>query len=70
MVGFDDSAMATITDPPLTSVRQPIELMGREMARLLLHLIDSGDRTPQQVVLGTELVVRASTVGAAAPTGT
>ena len=70
VVGFDDSAMATITDPPLTSVRQPIELMGREMARLLLHLIDSGDRTPQQVVLGTELVVRASTVGAAAPTGT
>jgi DNA-binding LacI/PurR family transcriptional regulator len=67
VVGFDDSALATTTDPPLTSVRQPIELMGREMARLLLQLIGSGDRTPQQVVLGTELVVRASTMGAATP---
>ena len=36
VVGFDDSPVATTTRPPLTSVRQPIEEMGHEMARLLI----------------------------------
>ena len=60
VVGYDDTGMALAADPPLTSVRQPIELMGQEMARLLLHLIRTGERIPRHVVLGTELVVRAS----------
>ena len=36
VVGFDDSPVATSTRPALTSVRQPIEEMGQEMARLLV----------------------------------
>ena len=36
IVGFDDSPIAETADPPLTSVRQPIEEMGAEMVRLLL----------------------------------
>ncbi|MCL7377567.1 LacI family DNA-binding transcriptional regulator [Streptomyces sp. 35G-GA-8] len=39
LVGFDDSAIARHMDPPLTSVRQPIEEMGRAMARLVLSEI-------------------------------
>jgi DNA-binding LacI/PurR family transcriptional regulator len=60
VVGFDDSPVGQTADPPLTTIRQPIELMGREMTRLLLQIIGRGDRTPQHVILGTELVVRAS----------
>lgn len=66
LVGFDDSAIARHMDPPLTSVRQPIEEMGRAMIDLLLDEI--ADRRPavsrglerRQVMLPTELVARAS----------
>ncbi|MFC5955604.1 LacI family DNA-binding transcriptional regulator [Streptomyces pratens] len=66
LVGYDDSAIARHMDPPLTSVRQPIEEMGRRMIDLLLAEV--ADRRPpasreldrRQVVLATELVERAS----------
>ena len=66
LVGFDDSAIARHMDPPLTSVRQPIEEMGRAMIDLLLAEI--ADRRPfasrglelRQLVLPTELVARDS----------
>ena len=60
VVGFDDSAMAAASEPPLTSVRQPIEEMGREMTRLLLEAIETRSPIPKQVLLGTSLVVRES----------
>ncbi|MFJ9520454.1 LacI family DNA-binding transcriptional regulator [Kitasatospora sp. NPDC101801] len=60
VIGFDDSIVARHTDPPLTSVRQPIEEMGRTMARLLLEEIAEQGRARRQVVLATELVVRES----------
>jgi len=60
VVGFDDTEMARSTDPPLTTVRQPIEELGRRMAEALLDQIDH-DMAPAGVVLHTELVVRAST---------
>jgi DNA-binding LacI/PurR family transcriptional regulator len=63
VVSYDDSPLALSTDPPLTSVRQPIEEMGREMARSLLHSISAGERIPRSVVLSTELVVRGSSGG-------
>jgi DNA-binding LacI/PurR family transcriptional regulator len=62
IVGFDDSVIATWTEPPLSSVRQPIEEMGRKMARLLLESI-AGRRGVRHEILPTELVVRASSVG-------
>ncbi|MEU8523969.1 substrate-binding domain-containing protein, partial [Streptomyces sp. NPDC048577] len=66
LVGVDDSAVARHMDPPLTSVRQPIEEMGRTMTRLLLRKIaGAADGTPSSEaeahrVLPTELIVRAS----------
>ncbi|WP_371501873.1 LacI family transcriptional regulator [Kitasatospora sp. NBC_00374] len=60
VIGFDDSIVARHTDPPMTSVRQPIEEMGRTMARLLLEEISAPGRAHRQVVLATELVVRES----------
>jgi DNA-binding LacI/PurR family transcriptional regulator len=60
VVGFDDSPLATHSDPPLTTVHQPVEGMGRAMAELLMARID-GQEHDLQVVLETHLVARAST---------
>ncbi|MFE5614279.1 LacI family DNA-binding transcriptional regulator [Streptomyces sp. NPDC056463] len=60
LVGVDDSAVARHMDPPLTSVRQPIEEMGRTMARLLLQEIAEASGEQPHRVLPTELVVRES----------
>ncbi|MFF2407248.1 LacI family DNA-binding transcriptional regulator [Streptomyces sp. NPDC058092] len=60
LIGFDDSAVARHMDPPLTSVRQPIEEMGRTMARVLLQEIAGENQEHPQIVLPTELIVRDS----------
>ncbi|GAA2589202.1 LacI family DNA-binding transcriptional regulator [Winogradskya consettensis] len=60
VVGFDDSVVAAHTDPPLTSVHQPIEQMGQEMVRLLLSKIDGIEPSDPEVVLTTSLVIRGS----------
>ncbi|GII63827.1 LacI family transcriptional regulator [Sphaerisporangium krabiense] len=60
VIGFEDSAIAAQTVPPLTSVHQPTELMGRQMAQLLVARIN-GERLEQPVViLDTHLVERGS----------
>ncbi|WP_330286475.1 LacI family DNA-binding transcriptional regulator [Streptomyces sp. NBC_00576] len=66
VVGFDDMLpVAEQADPPLTTVRQDIEEMGRLMARLLLGAVAPGGEggragAPSSVVLSTTLVRRAS----------
>lgn len=60
VVGWDDSDVARAADPPLTSIRQPTVELGRAMASLLLNEIADPDRAHREVVLGTELVRRAS----------
>ena len=67
IVGYDDSPIATATRPALTSVRQPIEEMGREMVHLLTETLDQTDRIPRRVVLATELIARASSARRAMP---
>ena len=60
VVGFDDSPLAGTTQPFLSSVRQPIEEMGREMTRLLMQEIRAPGGAPRRLILETELVVRES----------
>jgi DNA-binding LacI/PurR family transcriptional regulator len=60
VVGFEDSAVARQTDPPLTTVHQPVEEMGRQMARLLVSRIRGDELTQPYVLLETHLVVRQS----------
>jgi DNA-binding LacI/PurR family transcriptional regulator len=67
VVGYDDSPIATTTRPELTSVRQPIEEMGREMVHLLAGGIEQNGRVPRHIVLATELIARASSAGRAMP---
>ncbi len=62
LCGFDDSIAPTL-DPPLTSVRQPIEEMGREMVRLLIDRVSQPSAIPRRVILETRLVVRQSSQG-------
>jgi DNA-binding LacI/PurR family transcriptional regulator len=62
VIGFDDSPIASATQPPLSSVKQPIEEMGREMARLVLNMSAARDQSPKQLILSPELAVRESTV--------
>jgi LacI family transcriptional regulator len=59
LVGFDDMPFAEMLHPPLTTVRQPIEEMGRQGVRTLLGQIKD-DQSPGLVRLATELVVRGS----------
>lgn len=60
VIGFDDSVIARHTTPALTSVRQPIEAIGRSITRLLLAEISEPSTAHQQLVLPTTLVVRDS----------
>jgi DNA-binding LacI/PurR family transcriptional regulator len=60
VIGFDDFEISRYSDPPLTTVRQPIADMGRTMARHLLRLINDEPDLPDSVVLPTELIVRGS----------
>jgi LacI family transcriptional regulator len=60
LVGFDDIPQAAYAHPPLTTVRQPLEEMGRVAARLLLRSMHDADAPAERVELPTRLVVRGS----------
>lgn len=59
VVGFDNSALATQSAPPLTTMTNPAALLASEAARLLMGLL-SGDKTGSPVFVTSELVVRDS----------
>jgi DNA-binding LacI/PurR family transcriptional regulator len=60
VIGFDDVPSARQTDPRLSTIRQPFDAMGVQMVRELMAQIADPNRDPAQVILGTELVLRAS----------
>jgi LacI family transcriptional regulator len=64
VVGFDDIEQAATTDPPLTTVRQPMRRMGETAARRLIAHFDGTPLTLEPNILSTTLVVRGSTVPA------
>ncbi len=61
VIGFDDLPTARESRPSLSTVRQPIQAMGREMVRLLLQQIKDPGSAPDEVIFATELVLRGST---------
>ena len=63
IVGFDDVRYAAHTDPPLTTIAQPMQQIGEHAVRLLLDLLN-GKPVPLWVTLPHRLVVRASTASA------
>ncbi|MCI0156246.1 LacI family transcriptional regulator [Leifsonia shinshuensis] len=65
VVGYDDSALMGCVEPPLTTVRQPIEPMGRMVMELLTQQIAGETVAPEEFLFEPELVVRSSTGPAA-----
>jgi DNA-binding LacI/PurR family transcriptional regulator len=61
VVGFDDSAFMNCTEPPLTTVRQPIESLGRAAVALLVNQIEGATVAAEELLFEPELVVRGST---------
>jgi DNA-binding LacI/PurR family transcriptional regulator len=61
VVGYDDSGWLNSTDPPLTTVRQPIESMGKAAVALLVNQMESVTFQSEELLFEPELVVRQST---------
>lgn len=61
IIGFDDVPQAAQVHPPLTTIRQPLEEMGRRAAQMLLEIIKNPEQPAEKIELPTELVVREST---------
>ncbi|MGW0080974.1 LacI family DNA-binding transcriptional regulator [Streptomyces sp. NPDC003393] len=61
VVGFDDSAFMNCTEPPLSTVRQPIEAMGRAAVELLCAQLQGTRSHPGELLFEPELVLRGST---------
>jgi DNA-binding LacI/PurR family transcriptional regulator len=67
VVGFDDIPEAAYLTPPLTTVRQPFDEVGRRSLRLLLEQVDAGERIQRREIVGPLLVRRRSAAPAAGP---
>jgi DNA-binding LacI/PurR family transcriptional regulator len=59
IAGFDDLFLSSYTDPPLTTIRQPKQEMGRDAAAILLDLLGGGK--PVSSIKAGALIVRQST---------
>lgn len=60
IVGYDDIPVAAYCHPPLTTIRQPMQQVGKVATRILIDLIDHPDAEREKVLLKTELVRRGS----------
>lgn len=61
VVGFDDIRFARYTDPPLTTIAQPMRAIGEGTVRLLLSILHDDSVTPESVTLPHTLITRSST---------
>ena len=64
VVGYDDSAFMSCTDPPLTTVRQPIEAIGRAAVAMLAGQIEGAEVAAEELFFEPEIVARGSTAAA------
>jgi DNA-binding LacI/PurR family transcriptional regulator len=67
VVGFDDSTLMGATDPPLTTVRQPIRAMSAAAVASLVAQIEGRAVSREEVLFDPELIVRGSTGPQSAP---
>jgi LacI family transcriptional regulator len=67
VVGFDDIALAALIQPPLTTVRQNMEALGRAAADGLIRMIEDPDAPAGEVHVPARLVVRVSSGAKQAP---
>ena len=62
LVCFDDAPWAPFIDPPISVVSQPAYRMGAQAAALLVERIGGAAHPPRRIVLGTDLIVRESSL--------
>ncbi|MDD4796400.1 MAG: LacI family DNA-binding transcriptional regulator [Eubacteriales bacterium] len=62
VIGFDNIDISLMTDPAITTIQQPTYQMGSQACSLLLDKIGNPALPAQQILLETELIVRASTL--------
>jgi LacI family transcriptional regulator len=60
IVGFDDLEAAGLTQPPLTTVRQPTRQTGIAAVETLLDIVENGDDLVRRLIMPTQLIVRES----------
>jgi LacI family transcriptional regulator len=60
VIGFDDIPQASLIRPALTTIRQPLEKMGRVATQMLLELLNQPQKQNGRIELPTELIVRDS----------
>jgi LacI family transcriptional regulator len=61
VVGFDNIPQSAMVYPPLTTVQQPLEQMGRVAAQMLIGILNEVEKDSNRIELPTELIVRSST---------
>ena len=60
IVSFDDLQSASLSTPPLTTIRQPIKRIGVLAVETLLDIIENGPTPTRRLIMPTDLVIRAS----------
>jgi DNA-binding LacI/PurR family transcriptional regulator len=61
IIGFDDIPFASMTDPPLTTIRQPFSDIGSRACELILEKIANHKAPKRRIILEGELIIRGST---------
>jgi len=61
VIGFDDIRFAQYTEPPLTTVAQPMREIGERLVRMILDILEGGVTNPASITLPHRLVLRATT---------
>ncbi len=61
VIGVDDMPLSSYFDPPLTTMRQDMPLIGQEATRILLNIIQHKDSSTRAIQLPAQLIVRQST---------
>lgn len=64
IVGFDDTILAAVVDPPLTTIAQPIASMAKQAFQLLISHLDESEAVKKRIVLRPEINIRQSTAKA------
>jgi LacI family transcriptional regulator len=63
IIGYDDLPVAAFTDPPLATMRQPMQQVGKVATKMLIELVEDPDAERKTVLLKAELVHRDSCGG-------
>ena len=64
MIGYDDSALMSCTNPPLTAVRRPLEAIGRASVEMLVGQIGGSPVSADELFFEPEVVGRGSIANA------